>query len=288
MNDRRPMRIFPLLPLALPLLTLLPACGSSSRALRQDTVTTASGLRYVDMVPGTGQTVLPGMTVKVDYAGRFTDGRIFDTSIDSVARAAHYDRGGAPFEPIEVLAGAGDVIKGWDEALTTDFRVGGWRHVIIPPNLAYGEKGRAGIPANSTLVFDMHLLSARWDTVTTMSGLRYVEIKHGRGKKVEPGMKVSVDYAGYLADGTLFDTSLDSVGKLHNFDRGGYPFKPIEFTVGKAQVIQGWDEGLTTDMRVGGRRRLIIPPNLGYGSQGSGGIPPNATLIFDVNVLSAE
>jgi peptidylprolyl isomerase len=146
-----------------------------------------------------------------------------------------------------------------------------------------------------------------YDTVTTMSGLRYIVYEEGTGPKVEPGMKVRVDYAGYLADGTLFDTSLDSVGRLHNpqgkpfsslpegtdrsqrFMRGGYPFEPIEFAVGKGAVIRGWDEGLTTDMNVGGRRRLIIPPDLGYGARGAGGtIPPNATLIFDVTVLSAQ
>jgi FKBP-type peptidyl-prolyl cis-trans isomerase len=143
-------------------------------------------------------------------------------------------------------------------------------------------------------------------TETTMSGLRYMVYERGTGPKVEPGMKVKVNYAGYLSDGTLFDTSLDSVGRLHNpsgrpfstlpdtvdrttfFNRGGYPFEPIEFVVGKGQVIRGWDEGLTTDMYVGGRRRLIIPPELGYGASGTGPIPPNATLIFDVQVLSAE
>lgn len=288
MLDLRPSRFRCLLALLLPSMLLLASCGGATRALKQDTVTTASGLRYVDVDRGTGAPVMAGMTAKIDYAGFFTDGKIFDTSIDSIGHANNYDRGGAPFEPIEVLVGSGEVIKGWDEALTTDMRVGGRRHVIIPPNLAYGEKGRAGIPPNATLIFDMHILSARWDTITTMSGLRYIEQKHGRGKKVENGMKVSVNYAGYLEDGTLFDTSLDSVGKLHKFDRGGYPFKPIDLVVGRGQVIKGWDEGLTTDMHVGGRRRLIIPPSLGYGAQGGGSIPPNATLIFDVEVLSAE
>jgi FKBP-type peptidyl-prolyl cis-trans isomerase len=148
--------------------------------------------------------------------------------------------------------------------------------------------------------------TVEYPTETTMSGLRYMVYERGTGPKVEPGMKVKVNYAGYLSDGTLFDTSLDSVGRLHNpsgrpfsslpdtvnrskfFDRGGYPFEPIEFVVGKGQVIRGWDEGLTTDMYVGGRRRLIIPPELGYGASGTGPIPPNATLIFDVQVLSAE
>ena len=104
------------------------------------------------------------------------------------------------------------------------------------------------------------------DTITTISGLRFIVEKAGIGTKVEPGMTVKVDYAGYLADGTLFDT----------------------FTVGVGQVIAGWDEGLT-GMQVGGKRRLIIPPNLGYGTLGSPpAIPRNATLIFDVHLLDAR
>ena len=135
----------------------------------------------------------------------------------------------------------------------------------------------------------METNKAAGDTIRTISGLQIVVKEKGTGKKVESGMNVKVDYAGYLADGTLFDTSIESVAKEHNYSRGPYPFEPIEFLVGAGKVIRGWDEGLTTDMYVGGRRRLIIPPALGYGSRGApGAIPPNATLIFDVHMVSAE
>jgi peptidylprolyl isomerase len=145
-----------------------------------------------------------------------------------------------------------------------------------------------------------------YDTVTMMDGLRYIDYEVGSGKEVKSGMTVKVDYAGYLTNGTLFDTSIDSVGHQYDraghpmapeasaseralfFNRGGYPFEPIEFAVGNGAVIRGWDEGLTAQMRVGGRRRLIIPPDLGYGLHGQGPIPANATLIFDVHVLSAR
>ena len=128
------------------------------------------------------------------------------------------------------------------------------------------------------------------DTLRTMSGLSFIVYEKGdESQPVTAGMKVKVDYAGYLEDGTLFDTSIDTVGATHGYDRGGYPFEPIEFTVGQGEVIRGWDEGLTTEMYVGGRRRLIIPASLGYGSRGAGdAIPPNATLIFDVHVLAAK
>ena len=128
------------------------------------------------------------------------------------------------------------------------------------------------------------------DTLRTMSGLSFiVQEKGDESKPVTAGMKVKVDYAGYLEDGTLFDTSLETVGAANSYDRGGYPFEPIEFVVGQGEVIRGWDEGLTTDMYVGGKRRLIIPPTLGYGSRGAGDvIPPNSTLIFDVHVIEAR
>lgn len=142
--------------------------------------------------------------------------------------------------------------------------------------------------SNGSATGDKESKNAATDTVTTISGLRYLEYKAGNGAIVIPGMRVRVDYAGYLTSGKVFDTSIESVAKVNNFNRGGVPFTPIEFVVGKGQVIRGWDEGLTTNMRVGGKRRLIIPSQLGYGAYGSGPIPPNATLIFDVEVVAAE
>ena len=110
------------------------------------------------------------------------------------------------------------------------------------------------------------------DIVTTPSGLKYKELSEGTGATPQKGQTVVVHYTGTLEDGTKFDSSRDRNS-------------PFSFKLGLGQVIKGWDEGLST-MKVGGRRELIIPADLGYGVRCAGGvIPPNATLIFDVELL---
>ncbi len=110
------------------------------------------------------------------------------------------------------------------------------------------------------------------EEITTPSGLKYIDEVVGSGDSPKGGQGVVVHYTGTLEDGLKFDSSVDRN-------------KPFSFTIGIGRVIPGWDEGVMT-MKVGGKRRLIIPADLGYGAQGAGGvIPPNATLIFDVELL---
>ena len=113
------------------------------------------------------------------------------------------------------------------------------------------------------------------EAVTTGSGLKYIDEVVGTGDSPTRGKKVRVHYTGKLTDGKKFDSS---------GDRG----QPFEFIIGVGQVIKGWDEGVST-MKVGGKRTLLIPAALGYGSRGAGGvIPPNATLVFDVELLGVR
>lgn len=121
--------------------------------------------------------------------------------------------------------------------------------------------------------------SASAETVTTPSGLQYRDEVVGTGPSPQTGKKVNVHYTGWLDDGGKPGKKFDS-----SRDRG----QPFSFTLGIGQVIAGWDQGVAT-MKVGGKRTLIIPAELGYGARGAGGlIPPNATLIFDVELLGVN
>ncbi|MGI4814549.1 MAG: FKBP-type peptidyl-prolyl cis-trans isomerase [Janthinobacterium lividum] len=109
-------------------------------------------------------------------------------------------------------------------------------------------------------------------TTTTESGLQYDDVKEGAGAIAQAGQSVTVHYTGWLTDGRKFDSSKDRQS-------------PFEFSLGAGMVIRGWDEGVQ-GMKVGGVRKLTIPPELGYGARGAGGvIPPNATLVFEVELL---
>ena len=111
--------------------------------------------------------------------------------------------------------------------------------------------------------------------VTTPSGLKYIDEVVGTGPSPQKGQQVTVHYVGTLEDGKKFDSSRDRN-------------QPFTFTIGIGQVIKGWDEGVMS-MKVGGKRKLIIPPDLGYGSRGAPpAIPPNATLTFEVELLSVK
>jgi peptidylprolyl isomerase len=158
----------------------------------------------------------------------------------------------------------------------------------IPARLGYGARGSGrAIPPNADLKFDVEMLDFEkaipppkpWSSEgiekkTTASGLSWFDIKVGDGDIPQKGTRVTVHYTGYFVDKRIFDSSV-----MKN--------KPFTFVLGTGQVIKGWDEGVAS-MRVGGKRKLIVPSHLGYGSSGRGAIPPNSTLVFDVELLSVK
>ena len=248
----------------------------------------SKGVRYRDIKEGEGEPCPAGAKVKIHYTGWLSNGTVFDSSKDR-GEPATFELGG--------------LIEGWQEGIP-GMKRGGIRKLVIAPEKGYGSQdtGNGKIPANSTLIFEVELLdfspgpkSRRSPIPTDLtrlsdgtlpnaedaglkpigdSGLRYRDLKEGDGPVVKAGDRVTVDYIGWRhSDGGLFDSSFQG---------------PRAFTTSLADVVPGWQQGIP-GMKVGGIRKLVIPPELAYGSRGAGDdIPPNATLVFEVEVLGID
>ncbi len=218
-----------------------------------------------DVVIGTGGQAIPGDIVTIRYV------------------AWLWDEDGADRKGQQVDSGELDFVLGVDQVLPafeqglSNMRVGGLRRMQVPPEYALGGEGQGNIPPNSTLVIEVELLDVRL-YVTDSAPFQIIDLREGAGAVAANGYRVTVDYAGWLYDASRPD------GKGRQFDvNNGFAFD-----LGLGQVLEGWDEGLL-GMRENGERRLIIPPERAYGEDGARPrIPPNATLLFDVTLISVQ
>jgi len=250
--------------------------------------TTESGLKYFDETVGDGRDAKVGDLLSIHFKGwiimdsinLFSDWTKDSTRLQYLIGDS-YRQG----QVVKFVLGEDAFIRGTDEGII-GMKPNGKRMIVIPSELAYGEQGMGPVPPNSDLkvlieLFDVKdpIVAEMWDVdkskiKTTESGLMYVIIDEGEGDFATDGNVVTVHYSGYLEDGTKFDSSVEKD-------------EPFSFVVGNKQVISGWDEGVKF-LKKGGKARLVIPPSLGYGDISAGKIPPNSTLVFDVELLDVK
>jgi len=235
----------------------------SSQTNSSDYIKTKSGLQIKITHEGNGDYPKDGDNVSVHYTGKLLDGTVFDSSVS---------RG----QPFTFELGAGRVIKGWDEGIKY-LKKGGKASLIIPSELAYGKRNMGSIPPNSVLIFDVELIdikpgvrispynTAGKDTLKTASGLKYIIIEKGSGKKAIIGGNVTIQYSGWLENGKMFDSSIK---------KG----QPLKFPLGQKSVLPGLDEAVSL-MHVGDKIRFIIPPELGFGNKANSVIPANSAAL---------
>lgn len=253
-----------------------------------DSVTLKSGLKYNDVKVGTGTEAKNGDLIEVHFKGwiiKDSSDLFGDWSVDSTKKVDLIADSYAMNQPMKFVLGTESFIKGSEEGIV-GMKAGGQRTIIVPSNLAYGPQGMGPIPPNSSIKVLIELVSSKeavvakmWDVdstlfKTTASGLKYAVIQEGEGELVAKEKQATVHYSGFLLDGTKFDSSVERD-------------EPFTFVAGVGQVIPGWDEGVQL-MKKGSKARLIVPSNLAYGDRDLGKIPPNSTLIFDVEVLDVK
>jgi peptidylprolyl isomerase len=288
--------------LAVVLLGVTSGCSGTATAAKK---VTASGVRYIDVKEGEGKPAGFGDVVHFAYVGKLADGKQFEKcDHDHPAMTRH---------------GWHSPIVGLDDGLE-GMKEGGIRTIWVPASLGYGVRGSPSkVPPNADLVFEnvemirvmtppeaeaknkadepkneppdaiKPLLKeigkeetttptgkvvpdAERKEVTLPSGLKYLDMRIGDGREVRRGNQAFVLYTGKFTDGRVFESSRDK-------------YNPFKFIVGDGKVIKGWEEGVV-GMKVGGQRVLIIPPNLAYGDKAGGGkIPPNSTLVFELELM---
>lgn len=265
------------------LILFLPACSKQHSG---EVIKKPSGLEYMDDSLGTGKEAKAGNLVQVHFSAwiiKDTTNLFSDWSQDSTRIASNIGSTRANSKPVKFMLRKNSFINGLDEGIE-GMKEGGYRTIIIPSKLAYGEKGLAPvIPPNASLKFQVQLVEVkvvvnakRWEVDTTKfqtldDGLKYAVVKSGKEPGIDSGDVVTLHYSGFLLNGKKFDSSVERGDPLV------VPYKMQSF-------IKGFTEGIGL-MKQGEKAEFIIPPDLAYGSKGNSVIPPNSTLVFDIEIL---
>jgi peptidylprolyl isomerase len=254
----------------------LTACGGGSDSSGSSTAAADNPSSYsqTDTVLGTGTQATTGAVVGIRYtvwlysaSAADHKGTQLDTNLSNAA-------------PMVFLLGAGAVVSGVDQGVA-GMNIGGKRTLILPASLAYGSTGYGTVPANAGLVFDVQLTDVQ--ALADAPAFSTVDTLSGTGATAAAGNTVSVRYSAYLysasaADhkGILVDTNTTST-TAYSFVLGASPL----------QTIAGFDQGVT-GMQVGGKRTITVPASLAYGTTGSGTVPANSGMVFDVELVTAQ
>ena len=236
-------------------------------------LTTGSGLQYLEMVSGEGPSPQDGDIVRMNFIASLPDGTEFGNT---------YMEG----EPVVAVVGRDQLLPGWEEGLRL-MKAGGQARLLLPPDLAFGSEGYGMIPPDSDIILVLELLTieapptpenvSESKLITTDSGLQYYDIIVGDGDAAEGGSLIFNHFTIWV-QGETEDLYVGS-------SEGS---QPISFEIGLGdKVFPGWEEG-ATGMKVGGKRLLIIPPELGLGEMGGGDIPPNAVLILEIELMDVS
>lgn len=236
-------------------------------------VTTDSGLQFLEFVPGEGLNPQDGDIVTMNFIASLPDGTEFSNS---------YLDG----NPVVAILGRGQLLAGWEEGLRL-MKVGSQARMLLPPDLAFGSEGYGLIPPDSDVILVVEIVSienppkpeivSENDLSKMDNGLQYYDITVGDGEEAAQGTLVSNHFALWVK------------GETENlFIGSSYDGQPITFEVGLGDtVFPGWEEGVV-NMKVGGKRLLVVPPTLGLGETGGGDIPANATLLLEIELLEVK
>ncbi|RFP12741.1 MULTISPECIES: FKBP-type peptidyl-prolyl cis-trans isomerase [unclassified Duganella] len=268
----------------------LTACGGGSKA-PVAVVVPQPAFKLTDTVVGTGAAPKAGDIVVINFTGYLYDSTKADFKGAKVESSVDTGKPATPF-----TVGLGAVVAGWDQSIlgvdpVPAMKIGGKRTAILPANLVYGATTRVAtgiypaIPANSPMVYDFELVDVIPGTVIVPvpppTVLTIVNDAVGTGAVAASGKTVTVRYTGWLYDGTRADY------KGPQFDSNVTATDPAKFVLGSGDSIAGFSNGII-GMAVGGTRTVTIPPDQGYGAAGKGSIPPNATLIFQIQLITVN